>query len=104
MQLETVIKVTTAVDDIDRNEPTNTPSDNLAPLNCINGKNVMRADIQAGVQPHSSNKKKNRDLDITMAIMPHKNINMMICRKPPKTATAPTTFNCMRTLCINLAF
>ena len=29
-----VYNSTTAVDDIDRNEPTNTPSDNFAPHNC----------------------------------------------------------------------
>lgn len=45
MQLENVLKFTTAVDDIDRKEPTNTPSDNLAPLNCINGKFEMVMDI-----------------------------------------------------------
>lgn len=45
MQLDNVLKVTTAVDDIDRNEPTNTPSDSLAPLNCINGKSEMVMDI-----------------------------------------------------------
>lgn len=95
MMYNNIFVCTTAVDDMDRNEPTNRPSDNLAPNNCkaqrtemfsFHFKTIMTTNtIKISIKSHYN----------TVVRMPHKNINDIIWRSPPRTATVPTAFNFM---------
>lgn len=91
-------KSTTAVDDIDKKEPTNTPSDNFAPHNYKVNRFWSLATIYIRATKPDSIITVNIIIDYqhhTMAVTPHKNINIIIWSSPPRTATGPTAFNCI---------
>ena len=76
---------TTAVDDIDRKEPTKTPSDNAKQMS-----NKMKYSLHNCTEDHISQSQHH-----TMARIPQRNMKITIWSNPPRTATGPTAFNWM---------
>jgi hypothetical protein len=71
--------LTTAVDDIDKKAPTNTPSDDLAPHNWINYKTSKQGFYYSATYVEETAKAIYRLIGAyTAAVRPHKNMNNAI--------------------------